>query len=107
MSDPPTVLGLVVHDRRARAARLAERLDKQRVVWVDGAHLPRDVVLRIPRDDIVRHLSATLVRLIDDPAEIARLARETHALAARVLESWDARIAREIDLITGSADTAT
>ena len=29
----------------SEVAALAERLDRQRVVWVDGAHLPRDVEL--------------------------------------------------------------
>jgi glycosyltransferase involved in cell wall biosynthesis len=68
--------------------------------------IPRDAVERVPRAGTVEALAVALARLVDDPGEITRRAAATSALGARILDSWERRVAREIELITEAAPRA-
>ena len=68
--------------------------------------LPRDVIARLARDDLVGGLVKVLRELLDRPQEIARRAAATTALGHRLLDSWDARIATEMAIIRGNSSGA-
>jgi glycosyltransferase involved in cell wall biosynthesis len=68
-----------------------------------GEIIPSEIVQRLPRADSAKALAQTLAGLIDRPDEIAARAARTGAFARQGLESWDARIAREIEIIRSAA----
>lgn len=68
-----------------------------------GEIVPSDIVQRLPREDSAQALARTLAGLIDKPDEIAARAARTGAFARQGLEGWDARIAREIEIIRNAA----
>lgn len=71
-----------------------------------GEIVPSDIVQRLPREDSAKALARTLAGLIDKPEEISRRAARTAAFARQGLESWDARIAREIEIIRNAANSS-
>ena len=81
-------------------------LDKDAASQTDVATerlIPSDIVQRIPRDNSANALAQLLAALIDKPEEIAARADRAGAFARRNLESWDARVAREVDIIRSAA----
>ncbi|MGE0734860.1 MAG: glycosyltransferase [Alphaproteobacteria bacterium] len=65
--------------------------------------LPADIVERLPRDNTQAALAARLAELLDRPAEIAARAARTLDFARTHLDTWPARIAKEIDIIRAAA----
>lgn len=64
---------------------------------------PEEVVLRLPRENEVDALTATLVRLLRDPGERQRRARALAQRAAEILPNWKQRIDNEIALLESLA----
>lgn len=82
-------------------------LDKDPQTHIDEeteAILPAEAALRIPRTDTGVHLAAAIETLIDDPKRIKKHEGAAKRFARDRLESWDARIAREIALIRNTAE---
>lgn len=67
------------------------------------ALFPADSLLRIESPDDEEGLARTLVALHDAPGQRAAHARETLAIARRVIPSWDKRIADEMGLLDALA----
>lgn len=68
--------------------------------------LPPGVAVRIergPQAGVVAALAAALARLAGDPDEIQRRGAGAAEIARRELDSWDARIAREIAIVDAVA----
>lgn len=82
-------------------------LDKDPETHIDEeteAILPAEAAIRIPRTDTGIHLAAAIETLIDDPKRLSEHGRAARRFARDKLESWDARIAREITLIRNTAE---
>ena len=61
--------------------------------------IPEDAVLRLGREDIPGNLAGALESLLDAPEKIDSYAAAAARLAGDLLQPWDARIAREVELI--------
>ena len=61
--------------------------------------IPEDAVLRLDRGDIPGNLVVALESLLDAPEKIDSYAAAAARLAGDLLQPWDARIAREVELI--------
>ncbi len=61
--------------------------------------IPEDAVLRLDRGDIPGNLVGALESLLDAPEKIDSYAAAAARLAGDLLQPWDARIAREVELI--------
>jgi glycosyltransferase involved in cell wall biosynthesis len=61
--------------------------------------VPADVMIRVPRHDLVAALAGTLALLLVDTARLAALKARTRDFARSFLVSWEERIAKEIALL--------
>ena len=81
-------------------------LDRDPVSHVDEETeevLPRDIVARVSRDECVAGLVDVLEGLLDDPARMESCAARTAALGDDLLEGWQVRTEREIEIIRSAA----
>jgi len=61
--------------------------------------IPDDAVLRIGRDSMEVNLARALESLLDAPERITSYAAATTRLGKELLQTWDARITHELDMI--------
>ena len=68
--------------------------------------LPADTVIRYDRSDPASSLTAVLGELLSDADRIAALGKAAGALSRRLLQSWNDRAAKEIDILRHASRTA-
>ena len=61
--------------------------------------IPDDAVLRIDRENMAENLALALESLLDAPERITSYAAAAERLGKELLQPWDRRIEKEVDLI--------
>jgi hypothetical protein len=61
--------------------------------------IPDDAALRVGREEMAGNLAQALESLLDEPGKIDSYAAAASRLGKELLQPWDQRIEKEIDLI--------